>query len=1182
MNIYSYIGVEGQLLNISIPKDTILSHLQNKSYLKDAHNYFSVIDTIILRASLARDGLELQILEINLLEPKFIQEISVLIQTAIKYRILFVFTYDGRYLIARRNFRLTQSTEFVYSQYLSYSTDWIYEENLIDDIIYNYSLTEKGETDVSATDSSWNEDDMNTEFYRTFSDVFENVAKLNQCVLDTDIICLRQFCDWYSGHSVKNRAELSDIIKSVVANNGVSYLNNDMFFDKNSVRYSIATVEHSNYLRSVDYLGRYPYSYFEEITSSDYDDIIDEINYLLFSDEQIEIASAFNPDYILDDSLKEYYKQIGEFPLLSRDEEYILVKRMKDGDEDAKNKLIECNLKLVVSIAKDYINQGLPFDDLIQEGTFGLIAAIEKYESGYDAKIATYARYWIKQSIVRAIENTAEIIRIPVHTLENIKSLNKANNKLLQELGRNPSVEELSKELHFSIGKVLDLQKSMYEIVSIDDVNDELESVYEKDLDEQESLSLEVQVCNTLLHKGIDDVLCTLTPREEKVLRLRFGLDDGRARMLEEVGKEFNVTRDRIRQIEAKALRKLRHPSRSKKLKDFLDDWNGYIGYSQKQFYSSYIYRKPKPVKREPIENRGFIMSGNINISTREDLLQILQEFSSYITFDVSNLDDIKTSEEFDSYIEVIKKAMGELCPADTEEKLNNIVSMFDDIELFSSDEFESSISEICRDIEAISYRHSNENLVDGIYVEPEIDIHLDATGTKESVSMLSGSAQEIPDTPLTEFNISFSILRALKRINITTLRELLVYEINELRNMRIPSRIFLELVYFLDENGYRLKGCEQEKYETINEYVADEFKCVHCGQELDAAYETTRRRMCKNCHMKSLTKTLAEIKANKEEYYGKNLIVEDIQLTYNQCARQAFYGESLGEKVELFYDKNENAEKLLFVVPHGEKVKVTGTIKKYSNDDSFYIDIDKIEGLDNVLKIIETQRISNLNDSENVCSLRHILAHPNSYLGNYVRIREQLTVTKNNNDTQIMTTYISSGNESYQYEVYNTIDVFTSADTKSTYDLNFDPYYEKILIEGIVKIDGSSKPYIVAKAMSVVKKFPLPEVSIKMLLAYPERYVDRKIKIAEKLVIYSNNVKRKSFRVWQSKGDGKFEYNTENQIEVFYRNLKKVNACIMVDPDKQKITVEGYLYKYNNSEDYFIEGTNIVADFLK
>lgn len=577
-------------------------------------------------------------------------------------------------------------------------------------------------------------------------------------------------------------------------------------------------------------------------------------------------------------------------------------------------------------------------------------------------------------------------------------------------------------------------------------------------------------------------------------------------------------------------------------------------------------------------------MNENNNISTREDLVLKLQDFSSYIAYDVSNLEEVKKSDEFDTYVDIIKTAMAELCPDDIEEKFNVIIESLDDIDTFDSDEFEASISEICRDIEAISYRNSNEKVIDGIYVDPEVDVHFVATGEKENISPTLSPLSNIPNTPLSEMNIRFNILRALRRYKITTLRELMAYDINELKNVRIPSRVFVEIVYNLDENGYRLKGCEREKYATINDYIADEFTCVHCDQKLDANYETTRMRMCQSCHIKSLTKTLSEIRANKADYFGKHyLIADEIQLTYNQCARKAFYGVSLGEQIELFYDKCEIADKLLMIIPRGNKVKVSGVIKKYSNSDDFYIDIDKIEGLDDALKIVENQRILNSNDDENVCSLRQILANPNRYKGNYVKIREQLTVTKNDKDTQMITARISIGKELYEYEVYNSIDIYTSSETKSTGDLWFDPYYEKIQVEGIVSInDATSNVYIEAKSITFVKKFSLPEASIKMLLAYPKRYAEQKVRIIEKLVVYSNNAKRKSFQVYQSLGEGKFQYNSQNKIEIFYEKSKQIDNCIMIDPDYQKITVEGYLRKYNNSEDYYIDGTNIKIDFLK
>lgn len=572
------------------------------------------------------------------------------------------------------------------------------------------------------------------------------------------------------------------------------------------------------------------------------------------------------------------------------------------------------------------------------------------------------------------------------------------------------------------------------------------------------------------------------------------------------------------------------------------------------------------------------------NISTREDLVLKLQDFSSYIVYDAANLDDVKQSEEFENYIDGIKTAIEELCPDEAEEKFNAIIEMFEDIESFNSDEFEASVSEICRDIEAISYWHSNDNVVEGIYVDPEVDVHFVATGDKQNVSPALSPLSKIPNIPLTELKINPTTLIDLKEDNINTLRELLVYDINELEQKNYSKKTLVELIYRLDEKGYRLKGCEQEKYDTIDNYIAENFTCDRCGHKLDPSYLSATKLMCHKCIIAEMTKSLSEIRANKTEYIGKYLHIEDeIQLTYNQCARQAFYGTSHGEQIELFYDRCKIAEELLMLVPHGNKVKVSGVVRKYSNTDDIYVNVDKIEGLDDELELIENLRILHLNDSKDIYSLRDILAYPNKYKDKFVKIREQLTVKKNNHDTQIITAHISTGKALHEYEVYNSIDIFTSSETKSTDDLHFEPNYEKIQVDGIIRInEASSKPYIEAKSIYFVQKFSLPEVSIKMVLAYPKRYAGKKIKILEKLVVYSNNAKRKSFKVYQSLGPGRFEYNSENNIEVFYEKAKQIDGCIMIDPDYQKITVEGYLYKYNNSEDYYIDGTNITADFLK
>ena len=274
----------------------------------------------------------------------------------------------------------------------------------------------------------------------------------------------------------------------------------------------------------------------------------------------------------IEDPVRMYLKEIGKVSLLSADEEIELAKRMEKGDEAAKKRLAEANLRLVVSIAKRYVGRGMLFLDLIQEGNLGLIKAVEKFDYRKGYKFSTYATWWIRQAITRAIADQARTIRIPVHMVETINKLIRVSRQLLQELGREPTPEEIAAEMDMPVERVREILKISQEPVSLETPIGEEEDSHLGDFIQDDNVPVPADAAAfTLLKEQLVEVLSTLTDREQKVLRLRFGLDDGRARTLEEVGKEFNVTRERIRQIEAKALRKLRHPSRSRKLKDYLD-----------------------------------------------------------------------------------------------------------------------------------------------------------------------------------------------------------------------------------------------------------------------------------------------------------------------------------------------------------------------------------------------------------------------------------------------------------------------------------------------------------------------------------------------------------------------------------------------------------------------------------
>ena len=329
-----------------------------------------------------------------------------------------------------------------------------------------------------------------------------------------------------------------------------------------------------------------------------YQEILDEVENIDLSPEQIEkiyeviesmgieVQGATNdvdiieeeidlsvPEGIaIDDPVRMYLKEIGKVPLLSSEEEMELAKKIEEGSQYAKKKLAEANLRLVVSIAKRYVGRGMLFLDLIQEGNLGLIKAVEKFDFRKGFKFSTYATWWIRQAITRAIADQARTIRIPVHMVETINKLIRVQRQLLQELGRDPFPEEISKVMDLPVEKVREIQKIAQEPVSLETpIGEEEDSHLGDFIPDDDAPAPAEAAAFTMLKEQLINVLDTLTPREEKVLRLRFGLDDGRARTLEEVGKEFNVTRERIRQIEAKALRKLRHPSRSKKLKDYLD-----------------------------------------------------------------------------------------------------------------------------------------------------------------------------------------------------------------------------------------------------------------------------------------------------------------------------------------------------------------------------------------------------------------------------------------------------------------------------------------------------------------------------------------------------------------------------------------------------------------------------------
>ena len=302
------------------------------------------------------------------------------------------------------------------------------------------------------------------------------------------------------------------------------------------------------------------------------DDNNDDDGIVMTESGEIDIEATLPKGIAVDDPVRMYLKEIGKVPLLSADEEIELAKRMEQGDEEAKRKLCEANLRLVVSIAKRYVGRGMLFLDLIQEGNLGLIKAVDKFDYRKGYKFSTYATWWIRQAITRSIADQARTIRIPVHMVETINKLIRVSRQLLQTYGREPLPEEIAKEMGISVDKVREIQKIAQEPVSLETPIGEEEDSHLGDFIPDDDVPAPAEAAAfSMLKEQLVEVLDTLTEREQKVLKLRFGLEDGRSRTLEEVGKEFDVTRERIRQIEAKALRKLRHPSRSKKLKDYLE-----------------------------------------------------------------------------------------------------------------------------------------------------------------------------------------------------------------------------------------------------------------------------------------------------------------------------------------------------------------------------------------------------------------------------------------------------------------------------------------------------------------------------------------------------------------------------------------------------------------------------------
>ena len=370
---------------------------------------------------------------------------------------------------------------------------------------------------------------------------------------------------------VKGLVALAKKKKNMLEYQEISDFFNDMPLDADQMEKVFDYLEKSG----IDVLRLSDMSEDIDISADDKLLLLDDDDIDLSEEEEIDMENidlSVPEGVSIEDPVRMYLKEIGKVPLLSAEEEISLAQRMEEGDEEAKKRLAEANLRLVVSIAKRYVGRGMLFLDLIQEGNLGLIKAVEKFDYRKGYKFSTYATWWIRQAITRAIADKARTIRIPVHMVETINKLIRASRQLLQELGREPTPEEIAEEMHMSVERVREILKISQEPVSLETPIGEEEDSHLGDFIQDDNVPVPADAAAfTMLKEQLEEVLGTLTEREQKVLRLRFGLDDGRARTLEEVGKEFNVTRERIRQSEAKALRKLRHPSRSRKLKDYLD-----------------------------------------------------------------------------------------------------------------------------------------------------------------------------------------------------------------------------------------------------------------------------------------------------------------------------------------------------------------------------------------------------------------------------------------------------------------------------------------------------------------------------------------------------------------------------------------------------------------------------------
>lgn len=595
MTIYEYIGIDELLIDEPIPIDLIIENIDREHMRFDANVFFEDINRISIRASLDRGNHFLQVIQVDLNNACHIDEISRLIQNAIKYQVLFIFVFEDRYLLLRRSFNVTLSSEHVYTQHASLCTDWIYKENLNPDLLSTYKFNEMSEeyNDDIIFDVENKKTDNNIGEHEYFYDVLSNVEKLNDAINECEMLCLRFLLDWLNAHAIGERLYIEDILDKIQETQAYQLIGDNVFLDKSVVENIISELGNSEFITHINHTGRNPLVYFnnnfqpatyymiDELTShliyGNFTDWYNENDKNAFTSQEFDefdcdsIHKKFSENKI---QLKKYISSCPELPSgLKSDEEKVLAKQIETGNINAKNILIISNLRLVMRIAQKYIGSGMCIDDLIQEGVFGLMKAVDNFDYRLNNRFSTYATYWIKQSITRSIDDFGSLIRVPVYMCDNIYQVKKAQEEFIINNGYEASNDEVAHILNLPLNIVEEANLFSANILSLETTFNLFGISIKDTLIDKESQTIQEMVFDKMFNESVASVLQTLTYREEAVIRFRFGFY-GRCYTMEEVGNEFNITRERVRQIEAKALRKLRHPVRSNRLLAYAENYN--------------------------------------------------------------------------------------------------------------------------------------------------------------------------------------------------------------------------------------------------------------------------------------------------------------------------------------------------------------------------------------------------------------------------------------------------------------------------------------------------------------------------------------------------------------------------------------------------------------------------------